>query len=74
MGEEASAADPARGALVVVYRRRGDVLEYLLLRRTGALGGDWAWGPPAGERVVDFRPFRRRRVLPFLAVKGGDRG
>jgi dATP pyrophosphohydrolase len=41
------------GALVVVYRRAAGGLEYLLLHRGGAGPddeGDWAWGPPAGER------------------------
>jgi 8-oxo-dGTP pyrophosphatase MutT (NUDIX family) len=50
MSDRLCPVDPARGALVVVYRRRGEDVEYLLLRRTGVLSGDWAWGPPAGAR------------------------
>jgi 8-oxo-dGTP pyrophosphatase MutT (NUDIX family) len=46
----AIAAEPPHGACVVV--RRG--IEYLILRRTGALGrGDWEWTPPSGARQPD---------------------
>jgi 8-oxo-dGTP pyrophosphatase MutT (NUDIX family) len=41
------------GAAIVVYRRRGSRLEFLLLHRAHngpTYEGDWAWTPPAGSR------------------------
>jgi 8-oxo-dGTP diphosphatase len=43
----------AHGAVVVVYRRTGRGLEYLLLHRSESgpdYEGDWAWGTPSGAR------------------------
>lgn len=45
--------EPPFGAAVVVYRRRGELLEFLVLHRghEGAdYEGDWAWGTPSGAR------------------------
>lgn len=46
--------DPPYGATVVVYRRQGGRVVYLILHRAHhgpAYEGDWAWGPPAGARL-----------------------
>ncbi len=45
--------DPPSGASVVVYRRAGRSVEYLLLHRAHSgpeFEGDWAWTPPSGAR------------------------
>ena len=46
--------DEARGAVMVVYRRTAaGSLEYLVLHRAHSgpdYDGDWAWGPPSGQR------------------------
>ena len=45
--------DPPSGASVVVYRRAGQSVEYLLLHRAHSgpeFEGDWAWTPPSGAR------------------------
>lgn len=45
--------DPPSGASVVVYRRVGRSVEYLLLHRAHSgqqFEGDWAWTPPSGAR------------------------
>ncbi|HEV8634812.1 MAG TPA: NUDIX domain-containing protein [Chloroflexota bacterium] len=41
------------GAIVIVYRRGGRGIEYLVMHRGHAgpaYEGDWAWGPPSGAR------------------------
>jgi ADP-ribose pyrophosphatase YjhB (NUDIX family) len=43
--------EPPHGVTVIVLRRGEDGVEYLLLHRTQAGDGDWAWGPPAGVRL-----------------------
>jgi 8-oxo-dGTP pyrophosphatase MutT (NUDIX family) len=46
------------GASVLVWRRRGGRIEWLLLHRGHqgpAYEGEWAWGPPAGARLPDER-------------------
>jgi len=46
--------DPPYGATIVVYRRQGGRVVYLILHRAHhgpAYEGDWAWGPPAGARL-----------------------
>lgn len=46
--------DPPYGATVVVYRRQGGGVVYLILHRAHrgpGYEGDWAWGPPAGARL-----------------------
>ena len=46
--------EPPHGATVLVFRRVGDSLQYLVLRRSTAEGDDereWAWGPPSGARL-----------------------
>ena len=43
--------EPPHGATVIVRRRDGGTVEYLLLHRADATDGDWAWGPPAGVRL-----------------------
>lgn len=46
--------DPPYGAAVVVYRRSGRGVEYLILHRAQrgpGYEGDWAWGPPSGARL-----------------------
>lgn len=50
---ESISAEPPTGAAIVVYRRTGAAIEYLLLHRAHhgpAYDGDWAWGPPSGCR------------------------
>jgi 8-oxo-dGTP pyrophosphatase MutT (NUDIX family) len=50
---EPISAEPPTGAAIVVYRRAGGAMEYLLLHRAHhgpAYDGDWAWGPPSGCR------------------------
>jgi 8-oxo-dGTP pyrophosphatase MutT (NUDIX family) len=45
--------DPPFGALIVVYRRILERIEYLVLHRAHngpEYEGDWAWGPPGGSR------------------------
>ncbi len=45
--------DSPHGAAVVVYRRGGQQLEFLVLHRNiygPEYEGDWAWGPPSGAR------------------------
>ena len=45
--------DPPFGASIIVYRRTGDQVEFLILHRAHhgiAYEGDWAWTPPAGAR------------------------
>lgn len=47
------APDPPFGASIIVYRRTGDQVEFLILHRAHhgiAYEGDWAWTPPAGAR------------------------
>ncbi|HEV2059901.1 MAG TPA: NUDIX domain-containing protein [Solirubrobacteraceae bacterium] len=49
----AVSSDPPFGASVVVYRRAGRSVEYLLLHRAHSgpqFEGDWAWTPPSGAR------------------------
>jgi 8-oxo-dGTP pyrophosphatase MutT (NUDIX family) len=44
---------PPNGAVIVVYRIRDGILEFLLLHRSyfgSEFLGDWAWGPPSGTR------------------------
>lgn len=51
-GEPVSREAPF-GISVVVFRRAGDDLEFLLLHRKSEgpdYEGDWAWGPPSGAR------------------------
>lgn len=46
--------DPPYGAAVVVYRREGGRVLYLVLHRAHfppEFAGDWAWGPPSGARL-----------------------
>lgn len=45
--------EPPFGASVVVYRRKSDGVEFLVLHRAHkgiAYSGEWAWTPPAGAR------------------------
>ena len=48
------APDPPFGASIIVFRRAGGRIFFLVLHRA-QLGpdfeGDWAWGPPAGARL-----------------------
>lgn len=74
--------EPPYGAAVVVYRRQGDGVVYLILHRAHhgpAYEGDWAWGPPAGARLpgepVEACARRELREetgldLPLTAVSG----
>src|SRR5438552_1122374 len=48
---ERAAAEPPFGTAIVVYRRRGGDIEFLMLHR--AIEGNWAWGPPTGARRPD---------------------
>jgi 8-oxo-dGTP pyrophosphatase MutT (NUDIX family) len=44
---------PSNGAVIVVYRVRDGILDFLLLHRSyfvPEFSGDWAWGPPSGTR------------------------
>lgn len=52
-GGEPIGAEPPTGTAIVVYRRTGGAMEYLLLRRSHhgpPYDGDWSWGPPSGCR------------------------
>lgn len=50
---ESISYEPPYGAMTVVYRRSARGFEYLLLHRRfeAAHQGDWAWDPPAGNRL-----------------------
>jgi 8-oxo-dGTP pyrophosphatase MutT (NUDIX family) len=53
------AEDPPFGASIVVYRRAGAGLEFLILHRAHegpTYEGDWAWTPPAGARLPGEAP------------------
>lgn len=44
---------PPTGAMIIVFRRGGAGIEYLLLHRAHhgpQYEGPWAWGPPSGAR------------------------
>lgn len=64
----AVSSDPPAGAAVVVYRRAGREVEYLLLHRAHSgprFEGDWAWTPPSGARQPgeDIVECARRELL-----------
>src|SRR5262245_9418132 len=47
---------PPYGATVIVYRETAAGREFLVLHRSHYgpdYAGDWAWGPPSGERLPD---------------------
>ncbi len=51
--DTALTTEPPYGAAVVVYRRAGAGVEFLLLQRSPrdpAFAAAWAWGPPSGGR------------------------
>ncbi len=51
--------DPPFGASIVAYRRRTDLIEFLILHRAergSSYEGDWAWTPPAGARWPGEHP------------------
>ncbi|WP_431307857.1 NUDIX domain-containing protein [Devosia nitrariae] len=52
-------SDPPFGASVIVFRRAGGAIEFLLLHRAERgpdYAGDWAWTPPAGARWPGEHP------------------
>lgn len=45
-------SEPPHGAAILVYRRVGGRIDFLLLHRAGQpQTGDWVWTPPAGARL-----------------------
>lgn len=60
--------EPPFGVTVVVWRRVGARIEYLLLHRAHEgpdYAGEWAWGPPAGARFPgeDVERCARRELV-----------
>ena len=48
--------EPPLGATVIIYRRKQEHVEFLILHRSQAgsdYEGDWAWTPPSGARYPD---------------------
>ncbi|HEY7200641.1 MAG TPA: NUDIX domain-containing protein [Candidatus Dormibacteraeota bacterium] len=48
------AEDPPTGAVIAVFRRRGERVEWLVLHRAQRgpdYDGEWAWGAPSGCRL-----------------------
>ena len=59
---------PPYGATVIVFRRKGQEREFLILHRAAHgrnFDGDWAWGPPSGSRLPDeaFDRCAKRELL-----------